>query len=371
MVRWTIRTIPRIIPAVLFLAITSLAVRAQSTLSGRAREALNMRSGPGPTYAVVTTLPAGAEVTLEQRTALGNWLYVRGADQEGWVATGYLWLSKDTDLGSLPVDVSLPDADPNAVLPDDEQALSAVPIMPVISDHVADIFKKGQKLGNNAHVVAKLGDCNSESSLFLAPLDAGNYDLGPYKSLQTAVDYFSGSFGEKSVAAQGGFTALSVLDSTWADPAVCQPNETPVSCEYRRLHPSVAIIMFGTNDLYSLNSDEYEQAVREIIQDSLDQGVIPVLSTFTSNPDKSDRWGNVMRFNRSLVALAKEFDIPIMNFWLAARSLPNDGVADDNAHLTASGGSLSLNGEETWSGFALRNLLALQTLDNIRRKITA
>ncbi len=94
-------------------------------------------------------------------------------------------------------------------------------------------------------MLTKIGDCNSDSRAFLAPLDLGNYDLGPYTELQAVVDFFAGSFRVDSIADGVGFTAYSVLDWGFANPQYCEQRESPVACELRRRRPSVAIIMFG------------------------------------------------------------------------------------------------------------------------------
>lgn len=52
---------------------------------------LNVRSGPGEGYAVVETLPAGAQVALLERSEDSNWVYISAGRVEGWVAS---WLLK-------------------------------------------------------------------------------------------------------------------------------------------------------------------------------------------------------------------------------------------------------------------------------------
>jgi hypothetical protein len=342
---------------------------ADYALVATTAQSLNVRAGPGQTYALLSTLPVNTAVTLEERSPLGTWLRIRSNTVDGWVTTSFLKKPGDFNLNDLPINTTLADADVSRIAAKDEAALASVPIIPAMDSHVRDIFQKGQELGNHPNVIAKVGDCNSESDSFLTALDAGSYDLGAYQYLQGAVDFFGGSFGTHSVAANTGFTAMAALDPLWANPKVCQPGESPLLCEYNLHHPSVAIIMFGTNDLYVLNSEQYQQALTQIVEISLDHGVIPALSTFTSNRDKTDRWDTVIRFNQIVVDVAKKYDVPVMNFWLAAQALPNYGMGDDNAHLTASGVRVAFTGEENWSGFALRNLIALQTLDDIRRAV--
>ncbi|NDJ79246.1 MAG: hypothetical protein GYB65_23595, partial [Chloroflexi bacterium] len=153
------------------------------------------------------------------------------------------------------------------------------------------------------------------------------------------------------------------------DPALCEDDEGPLACEYRRVRPAVAVMMFGPNDMINLRIEEFEVAVRGIIDLSLAEGVIPVLTTFTWHRDV--RWEQALQFNMVVVDLAREYDIPLINFWRAAQELPNLGLVRDYTHLTAGsvGTRIAFTGDEAVSGYTLRNLLTLQTLDLLRREV--
>jgi lysophospholipase L1-like esterase len=251
-----------------------------------------------------------------------------------------------------------------------EAFLNNVPVIPTISDHVRQIYRQGLQMGNHAHVIAKIGDCNTENYAFLSPLDSGNEDLGPYSNLQPAVEYFKGSFSLDSVAGRTGYSALTVLDSTWADPRVCQPGESSAYCEIRRRHASVAIIMFGSNDIFTLTADQYESSIRQIIEMSIAHGTIPILTTATNRRELGNKWATLLQFNVITVNLARQYDVPVINFWLAAQSLPGGGISSDLAHLTYSGSPrVSFNGEEKIAGFSLRNLVTLQALEAVRQAV--
>lgn len=63
---------------------------------------LNVRSGPGPTYSVLTSAPYGANMTLLGRTSDNRWLKLRAPDwTEGWSNGAYIATSLDLNL--LPV----------------------------------------------------------------------------------------------------------------------------------------------------------------------------------------------------------------------------------------------------------------------------
>ncbi len=191
---------------------------------------------------------------------------------------------------------------------------------------VREIFERGQALGNDPHAFSKVGDCNSELPFFLGRFDSGDYDLGPYAYLQPAIDYFAGSFGRQSVTVWTGSHAWSVLDPTWANPALCLPGETPLGCEFRLHRPSVVLIRLGTNEAYS--PALFEQHMRAIIEYSIEQGVIPVLGTKADQLEGSDRINDIVR------QLAAEYEVPLWDFGRVASTVPGRGLREDGFHMT-------------------------------------
>jgi hypothetical protein len=95
--------------------------------------------------------------------------------------------------------------------------------------------------------------------------------------------------------------------------------------------------------------------------------VIPVLTTFPIWPDGDVRTLYRFEFNTILVNLAREYDVPLMNFWLAAQSVQHSGVGVDHVHITERGDNwTAFNGDESQWGMTMWNLAALQTLDQIQ-----
>ena len=94
------------------------------------------------------------------------------------------------------------------------------------------------------------------------------------------IDQFAASMDTQSYAAYTGLNAQAVLDSTWANPYVCEPGESALACEYRAHNPAFAVIMFGTNDLISLTPQQFDHALRRIVLETKDAGIVPILSTF-------------------------------------------------------------------------------------------
>src|SRR6185295_10286139 len=125
-------------------------------------------------------------------------------------------------------------------------------------------------------VFSKLGDCMTENPYFLVTFADGRYELGPYAGLQTVLDLFhvvparSGdwsqeSFATKGLAAASGFNIAGPLGPTWADPKWCRSGESPAACEFRVARPSVALLMFGTNDVAFTEPAYYDFFLRSLI----------------------------------------------------------------------------------------------------------
>jgi hypothetical protein len=240
-----------------------------------------------------------------------------------------------------------------------------LPVIPSVSQRARLMYEIGQVLGNNPGAFSKVGDCETVTRQFLGTFDLGTdwYDLGPYTDLQPVIGQFQGSFSRTSLASQNGFTAAAVLNPLMADPKVCLANESPLFCEYRVHQPSFAIIMLGTNDVrYKLET--FEKNLREIIELSVDQGVLPVLATKADNLEKDGSR------NALIAQLANEYELPLWNFWRALQELPDQGLQEDGIHLTWGPDKFG-NPEAMIKGWPVRNLTALQALDAVWRSVTA
>ena len=92
---------------------------------------LNMRSGPGDSYAVIVQLPRGAELALLARDDVpdnGLWVYGQASTgNEGWVLSDYVTVRAGLDLGALPVRPAPDVTDAPAAPADPEPAPAAAP----------------------------------------------------------------------------------------------------------------------------------------------------------------------------------------------------------------------------------------------------
>jgi hypothetical protein len=232
------------------------------------------------------------------------------------------------------------------------------PVLPEgLSDSMKNVYQKGQQKGKNPHAFSKIGDGNASSSWFLDAFDQEAYDLGPYRDLQPTIEYFSGSFARRSAAAGSGFTTATLFQLSPAAKE-CEQGETPLTCELRLHRPAFALILLGTAEAYY--PETFEQGMRRLLDKLLEEGVVPVLFTKADN-----REGN-HRINARIVALAQEYQVPVVNFWRVANQLPHHGLQGDKEHLTWAPNFFNdpLNLQAAWPQ---RNLLTLQMLDLLRR----
>ena len=347
---------------------------------------MNVRSGPGKNYPSLGLIAANTGLVLEARNADSSWVLVHTEDgtMRGWLASLYLRFVTVAPA-SLPVSdevLEVPGAAPALsgttnsydginlggfdLASVEGIDLTAFPAVGNATARARAIFLEGRAMGNNPHVLAKVGDCSSEHWYFLKPLSWGEYNLGSYGYLEGVINQFRESFGYDSQADHNGFNANSVLAPEWANPYQCQQGESPLQCEFRLHKPSVAIIMFGTSDLLVMAPAEFDFYMRNIVQESIDAGVIPILSTF---PGNMNFWNRTILYNQIIVRIALDYDIPLINLWLALEQLPNHGLEPDGFHLGEPPyGTSCIFGDPYMSyGYNVRNLVTLQTLDNVWR----
>jgi lysophospholipase L1-like esterase len=265
------------------------------------------------------------------------------------VAAGYVVVDADVTLHTLPVINETSSGNPSAApqMTEWQIHLQNTPVIQnIVYSVLHDIYTHGQQIGNRANVFSKVGDSITASPCMFNPLGSqGAYNLGSYAYLQPVVDYFSqtnarwgNSFVNVSLAAQTAWTTDSVLDPDYANHDLCRAAETPLACEYRLVRPSIALIMFGTNDVVRLYPSTFRQNLRQIVETSISMGVIPVLSTIPNRLDNgvyNVPAFDVPGFNRIITDTARSYYVPLWDFWNISKELPNSGLASDNLHLSA------------------------------------
>lgn len=250
-------------------------------------------------------------------------------------------------------------------------------LSPKVANHVLAIFEEGQELGNRAGIFSKVGDSLTVSRRFLYPFGIADYDTGEYDYLENIISAYSetnahsgNSFINSSMASGEGWSANAVLNPVYANEQYCQPGESPLFCEYRLIRPSIALIMFGTNDAGFRTGREFSRDMQNIILITEGLGIIPVLSTIPNRPDVE---AQIILFNDIIRDLALEHELPMIELYYETVNLPNYGLTFDNVHLSSppNGLSASFDPINLQYGYTLRNFLSLEKLYAIHQVIDA
>jgi len=268
------------------------------------------------------------------------------------------------------------------------QELPVVPALgPVVTSHLEKVMNRGERFGNRPGVVAKIGDSIPASPSFLQALGCWPPRLGRWSELRGTLGFFgrtpvpqgseeaqcpvSNSYSRLGVAAVGGWRAADALLPLESVPE-CQ-GLPAVSCELQLTHPSVALIMFGTNDLKVISATQFRLDLARIARLVSSAGTIPVISTI---PPRATRpfSPRVARFNAEIAALAENRALPLWNYWrqMVEPGVPRRGLSRDGVHPSVSCPpctAIDFRPAGLRQGYALRNLGALRVLDRLRRRV--
>lgn len=264
-----------------------------------------------------------------------------------------------------------------SLTPPATRAAPNYPYLSGIGPNTRRLFQLAQAMGNRTDVFSKVGDSITASPAFLTPFGTGQYNLRELAYLQPVIDYYrttpardQDSFQSPSLAAQVGWSSLKLLSPGNGQAGICAPDESPLECEYRVVRPAVALIMIGTNDVPTVPAAAYAAQLRRIVQITLENGVVPILSTLPPMP-QGQRDYTVLEFNAIIKELAREYDLPLVDYHAALEALPNRGMSDDGIHPSQLPGSFTLSADFTPQsltyGMTVRNLTALQALDAVWR----
>ena len=276
----------------------------------------------------------------------------------------------------VPQGQPIPTAAPTATPPPAPTQNLAAPLpYPAVSGvtlNARNIWLSGQAKGNRRDVFAKIGDSLTDEPWFLNSIGDGKAVWGSYGNLQPVASFFmtetartANSFSDKSVATHGGWDSFSPLDPANSTPWDFCGSDTPIDCELRVVKPSVALIMLGTNEASDhLSSGSYEQNLDKMVQTSINHGVIPVLYTIPWN-----KFRDPQPFNVVITRVARQYDIPLVDFWSVIDPLPNHGISGDGVHPTVPPDQNTANftGNDLNYGYTQRNVVTLQVLDVIWR----
>jgi uncharacterized protein YraI len=368
-------------PTVTPVPTVSLAAKVCSTCV-----ALRVREGPDTAQKIIVELGTGTAIRVTGRTTDGMWFQVVTPDgRTGWAYGPFITVDGDINTvnilnivgGATPTPIT-PVAVAARNIPAANQPLN-INVVSGVTSRSRQIFLAGQTKGNIASVFTRVGDSITAAPQFLHQFATDTAEFGTYEALAATVGFFSSLNGRgvnpflaASLAERNFWRTDDVLNPANAPSELCQPGETPLSCEYRLVRPSVSLIMIGTNDAgQDVSPEQYSINLQRIVRISIDMGVIPVLSTIP--PKHLDGWNNqrVDQFNAIIVQTARANDIPLWNLWLALQNIPNNGLTQDGVHLNAppDNRNITFDADHLAYGYPVRNLTALQVLDVLRQQV--
>ncbi len=229
------------------------------------------------------------------------------------------------------------------------------PVQPILTSQIAEIYARGQELGNDPNAFSIFGDCQSKPEVFM-----GVYETDPDviaalpAQLQETVANFTGSFNRESPTVKDATTVAGLLNPIWHEGKyTCTLDESPVECELRIHNPSFVFINTGTH--WITRNQEY---LETIIQQLLEAGVVPILAT------KADDRYQGEKTNQALANMAAKYGLPLWNYWAAALVLPEHGLYTKEGQGGL--GDVYL----TDQAILIYRLSALQALDSVWRAAT-
>jgi hypothetical protein len=295
------------------------------------------RNAPSWGAARIRSVFRGETYTAVGRTTNAQWVQIQIGNTLGWVPVGVGRLS--ANAGLLPVTDFVVPGQTNAVW--GIAADGAQPAwIPVLTPYMRTVYEQSQPAGHSLSTFAIVGDCNSESPVYLRRVSERRIDLRGNTALEATVAYFESSFPRESLAVYGSFNTGGVLDPTWRHPTYCNPDEGPFHCELRISNASIVFIMLGTGDQYTWRGAEANY--RTMIDYALRTGVLPVLVTKADTLESRIGGAEPDYLNSVMRRLAQEYQVPLLDLWLATRGLPNNGLQADGFHLNEDGINMHL-----------------------------
>ncbi len=340
------------------------------------------------TFSVVSGTGALPAVTTTDVN--GNWNatgFVSGTTYRATPAlSGHTFTPATLDFSAASTSLNFTAA---ALPPPPPPSNSLVPtINQAMKDRLRALLAQGANLGNRPGVFAKVGDSITSSGSYLEDMGClDDFPMGNYSALTPTLQYFkqisfpanysaawcgiANSFSRSSGVAEMGARANWALAAQSCGIA----NGTMLTCEFNKIKPAFAVIMYGTNDLDSYNDvAQFRSYMAQVIESTIASGVIPVLSTIPPRLDSATFDARVAPHNDAIKELAATYQVPIMNYWQALQNIGSAnhfGMGSDGIHPEVLGGQYGADFQDASlvNGYNVRNLLTLQTLEKLQRVV--
>jgi lysophospholipase L1-like esterase len=236
--------------------------------------------------------------------------------------------------------------------------------------------------------VARFGDSITITSAFFSPL-RGPHQNPPPEAAE-ALSWIQGYVPADAWNWAGdNFGSAGVKTAGWALQVDQDPNLRNIDLWLSKLNPEMAVIMWGTVDVYmSTPLETYVQNMREIIETVKSNGTIPILTTI---PPYHDRVAESEQIAQAIRDLALEQQVPLIDYhdeirvrnpgdtWdgalaqdpLVNQDLVHGLMSDDGLHPSNPRPFRGSFSDEALykSGYVLRNYLTLLTLFDVYNQV--
>jgi lysophospholipase L1-like esterase len=151
---------------------------------------------------------------------------------------------------------------------------------------------------------AQFGDSITVTMAYWAPLryEHKNLDAAGRKAFERVNSYMNKDCWDKWKGPDFGSNGSMTI--RWADENVDR--------WLKKLNPEAALIMFGTNDLNQLKTDEYEQKTRDVVQRCLENGTVVILSTI---PPRSGKLEQCRTFAEVVKKIGADMKVPVVDYF--------------------------------------------------------
>ncbi|MBX7099311.1 MAG: SGNH/GDSL hydrolase family protein, partial [Myxococcaceae bacterium] len=262
------------------------------------------------------------------------------------------------------VDGGLPDAGSGTVLYPAGRTQS--PLTAEVAAHLRRIVARAS---TQPKVFSKIGDSNTVNTNYLACFAGSAVTLDSHAALKPTLDFYKAGNA-------GGTTPYDRVTKAatvgWSASAAIAGNPSPMEQELAAVNPQLATVMFGTNDIQSMNLDAYGRNMAAIADGLLDAGVVPLFTAIPPRDDSTTADAVVPRYNAVARAIAQARGFPFIDLHRELLTLPSHGIGPDGLHLNAAPGpkACQLDAAGLQYGQNRRNLLVLQALDRVHGALT-
>jgi hypothetical protein len=295
-----------------------------------------VRTAPSFDATPIGPVFTGDALTVQSQSPDGRWLRVSNTvrNRAGWMPADFAKLNGK--LEAVPV--------VSTTLPAVKNKLQPLPtwisVPAAAKKQYAALLKKGRP--GNIFTVA--GDCNSEPDAYIRRLANGAFDASKYPQFAGVLRRFERSFMRRSYAASGSFSAQAMFDPNWVDPAICHA-EGPLVCEVWRSSASIVFVSLGTGDQFDWK--DFEPHYTKVISTALERGALPVLFTKSDVLETQQHGAPPEAINGIIRRVAAERGLPLIDFAVIAKTLPNQGLKDEgniDFHLNEAGSDMRIVG---------------------------